>query len=199
MFFFMMMTETSQAAYSERKEKDELLDSCLETIANSTNDSDDAQEALAEIYRLTSTAVYGFALSILKNSHDSEDVLHDCYIHLYSSAASYRSSGKPMAWILTITRNLCMSKLREKKRRNEADIEDWSEYIEEIGTLSTEERYVIRECMQVLSDEERQIVLLHALSGFKHREIASMMSLPLATVLSKYSRAVKKLQKRLSE
>jgi RNA polymerase sigma-70 factor (ECF subfamily) len=92
-----------------------------------------------------------------------------------------------------------MSKLREKKRRNEADIEDWSEYIEEIGTLSTEERYVIRECMQVLSDEERQIVLLHALSGFKHREIASMMSLPLATVLSKYSRAVKKLQKRLSE
>ena len=199
MFFFMMMTETSQAAYSERKEKDELLDSCLETIANSTKDSDDAQDALAEIYRLTSTAVYGFALSILKNSHDSEDVLHDCYIHLYSSAASYRSSGKPMAWILTITRNLCMSKLREKKRRNEADIEDWSEYIEEIGTLSTEERYVIRECMQVLSDEERQIVLLHALSGFKHREIASMMSLPLATVLSKYSRAVKKLQKRLSE
>lgn len=195
----MMITETSQAAYSERKEKDELLDSCLETIANSTKDSDDAQDALAEIYRLTSTAVYGFALSILKNSHDSEDVLHDCYIHLYSSAASYRSSGKPMAWILTITRNLCMSKLREKKRRNEADIEDWSEYIEEIGTLSTEERYVIRECMQVLSDEERQIVLLHALSGFKHREIASMMSLPLATVLSKYSRAVKKLQKRLSE
>lgn len=198
------MNETSHTASYEKEQKNALLDSYLEIIAENggssrEEDKDAAGEAIAEIYRLTSSAVYGFALSILKNTHDSEDVLHDCYIHLYSSAASYRSSGKPMAWILTITRNLCMTKLREKKRRNEADIEDWSEYIEESGSLTTEERFVIRECMSTLSDDERQIVLLHALSGFKHREIASMLSLPLPTVLSKYSRAIKKLKKRLSE
>lgn len=174
----------------------QILDEALETIAAGASD---AQDALAEIYRLTSTSVYGFALSILKNTHDAEDVLHDCYIHLYAAASSYRSSGKPMAWILTITRNLCMTKLRERSRRNEADVEDWQEFIEESEALPTEDRIIIRECMNSLSDEERQIVLLHALSGFKHREIAAMMSLPLATVLSKYNRAVKKLQKKLSE
>ena len=51
--------------------------------------------------------------------------------------------------------------------------------------------------MEELSDEERQIVTLHAVSGFKHREIAELMELPLPTVLSKYSRALKRLKQRL--
>ena len=48
--------------------------------------------------------------------------------------------------------------------------------------------------LSALGDEERQIVTLHALTGLKHREIAELLGLPLATVLSKYSRALKKLQ-----
>ena len=41
--------------------------------------------------------------------------------------------------------------------------------------------------LSALGDEERQIVTLHALTGLKHREIAQVLGLPLATVLSKYS------------
>jgi RNA polymerase sigma-70 factor (ECF subfamily) len=48
--------------------------------------------------------------------------------------------------------------------------------------------------MEALSDTERQIVVLHAVSGFKHREIAAHLGLPLATVLSKYYRAIKKMK-----
>jgi RNA polymerase sigma-70 factor (ECF subfamily) len=53
------------------------------------------------------------------------------------------------------------------------------------------------EAMRVLSDEERQIVILHAVSGVKHREIAKIMEMPLPTVLSKYNRAMKKLKKKM--
>ena len=60
-----------------------------------------------------------------------------------------------------------------------------------------EDRSVLLACMEALSDEERQIVTLHAVSGFKHREIAELMELPLPTVLSKYSRALKRLKQRL--
>lgn len=74
------------------------LDRCLARVAEQD------REALAELYRRTSPSVYGFALSILKNTQDAEDVLHDCYVNLHSAAAGYRSSGKPMAWILTVTR-----------------------------------------------------------------------------------------------
>ena len=45
-----------------------------------------------------------------------------------------------------------------------------------------------------ISEEERQIVLLHTAAGMKHREVAQTLEMPLATVLSKYNRSMKKLQ-----
>ena len=53
--------------------------------------------------------------------------------------------------------------------------------------------------MRVLGDEERQVVMLHAVAGLKHRETAALMGLPLSTVLSRYHRALGKLQKALME
>ena len=68
------------------------------------------------------------------------------------------------------------------------------DYIEGNPAVTAENKAAIRACMERLSDEERQIVVLHAVSGFKHREIASLLSLALPTVLSKYNRAIKKLR-----
>lgn len=49
-------------------------------------------------------------------------------------------------------------------------------------------------CLRSLSPEECQIVVLHAVSGFKHRQIAQVLELPISTVLSKYNRALKRLR-----
>ena len=51
---------------------DIVLDQYIKEIANGN------KNALADLYAMTSAAVYGFILSILKNSHDAEDILHDC-------------------------------------------------------------------------------------------------------------------------
>lgn len=50
------------------------------------------------LYRSTSGAVFAYALSVLKNRQDAEDVLHDCYVNIYQTAQAYRSEGKPMQW-----------------------------------------------------------------------------------------------------
>ena len=52
--------------------------------------------------------------------------------------------------------------------------------------------------MRLLSDEERQVVMLHAVSGLRHREIATLLEQPLSTVLSRYHRALAKLRRELS-
>ena len=65
--------------------------------------------------------------------------------------------------------------------------------------LAVENRIVTRAVMSQLSDEERQIVVLHAVAGLKHREIADLLEKPLSTVLNKYRRALKKLQVLLGE
>ena len=73
-------------------------------------------EALERLYVKTKSAVYGFALSILKNTHQAEDVLQDTYLKILASADSYTPKGKPMAWIMTVTKNLALMKIRENSR-----------------------------------------------------------------------------------
>ena len=71
------------------------------------------------LYAECAPSVYAFALSILKNTQDAEDALHDCFVRIWENADSYRSRGKTMAWVLTVARNLCYSQLREHARRGE--------------------------------------------------------------------------------
>ena len=97
---------------------------------------------------------------------------------------------------MRIVRNLCLSRLRELKRSAKLSEEDWH------GLLRTDDidsNLHAAEMLEMLSDTERQIVLLHAVSGFKHRETADLLGIPLATVLSKYARAMKKLRKHFPE
>ena len=154
-------------------------------------------QALGMLYEAASAGVYAFALSILKNSHDAEDVLQDCFVSVWSAAGSYVSQGKPMAWILTIARNLCLKILRDRAKVNQLDTEDWRDHMDLCDQMTADDKVVLEQVLQTLSDDERQIVVLHAVAGFKHRQIAELMEMPLPTVLSKYHRAIKKLKERI--
>lgn len=150
-------------------------------------------DAFTQLYHETSAAVYAYALSILKNPHDAEDALQDCFLAIRSSAGQYTPDSKPMAWIMAITRHLCLKQLKQQKRSAELipevyGADHWTD---------TDNKLVINACLKKLSDEERQIVILHALAGFKHREIAAFLELPLSTVLSKYHRALNKMKNEL--
>ncbi len=57
--------------------------------------------------------------------------------------------------------------------------------------VSVEDKLVVTKCLSKLGEDERQIVVLHAMSGLKHKDIAKLTELPLSTVLSKYNRALK--------
>lgn len=62
------------------------------------------------------------------------------------------------------------------------------------AAVGPEDRALLQTALAGLGGDERQIVLLHAVSGLKHRQIAELTHMPLATVLSKYHRALKKLR-----
>lgn len=151
------------------------------------------QDALEALYAETRAAVYGFSLSITKNGADAEDVLHETYLNVWSAAGSYRSKGTPMAWLLAIAKNLSLMKLRERKRWQELEPEEW-ELLPAAPGAGVEDRQLLESVLNRLAEEERQIVMLHAVAGMKHREIAALMDLALPTVLSKYHRALKKLR-----
>lgn len=169
-----------------------LLDEKLiEEIGNHDTD------AFRIFYHQTANAVYGFVLSILKNQHDAEDVMQDTYLKVRQSAHLYRAQGKPMAWLLTIAKNLSLMKLREAQKIMPVFPEEAELPLDFSVISNSENKLVLEAAFRVLSDTERQIVTLHAITGMKHREIAVILGLPLATVLSKYTRSLAKLKKQL--
>ena len=154
------------------------------------------QSAMEQLYRLTDKAVYGFILSILKNRHDAQDVMQETFLRIRLAAATYHAQGKPMAWVLTIARNQALMHLRKAKSQ---PLEEQMETSGENLQSEVEENLIVRQTLNQLQEKERQIIMLHAVAGLKHREIAQLLSLSLPAVLSGYSRGVKKLKKILEK
>ena len=151
-------------------------------------------EALAQLYERTRTAVYGLALSYVKNAHDAQDVTQDTFVRVWDSAHQYRPQGSPMGWLLTVCRNLALMKLRQGARHVDLEEEEWDAIPAQQEGLTVEERELLQTALGQLEEQERRIVILHAVTGLKHREISALLELPLATVLSKYHRALKKMR-----
>ena len=84
--------------------------------------------------------------------------------------------------------------LRTHGRTVTVSPEDWHNMFADHPAIDHEDRMVLTSLLTVLSEEERQIVLLHSMTGLKHREIADLLEMKLSTVLSKYNRAIKKLR-----
>lgn len=182
MIFLMALYENLQ------DEKPERLDDLLSSISKGD------RNAFREFYEKTKTSVYGFALSLLKNTHDAEDVMQNTYVNIYRTAALYEDRGKPMAWVLTITKNLCFEKMR--KQKHEEILPEFSDYnIKFSEQMSVDDKLLIEFCLNALTPIERKIVVLHTVSGLKHREIATLLEMPLGTVLSSYQRAISKSKK----
>lgn len=156
-------------------------------------------DALEELYYLTDKTVYAYALSILQNMQDAQDVMQDTYLKIRAGAHLYQPMGKPLAWILTIVKNLCLVRIRNKKRFADNAIEEYENAVPVVHCTHIEDKIILNHMINHLSQEERQIVVLHSISGMKHIEIAKFLKIGLSTELSKYSRALKKLKKFLIE
>ena len=85
------------------------------------------------------------------------------------SAPGYQPSGKPMAWLLTIARNLALMRLRKAESKNLSFDELFHVEDTHDAYQTTENHMVLEKVLHTLTDSERQIVMLHALSGLKHQ------------------------------
>ena len=127
------------------------------------------------------------------NRADAEDVMQNTYLKIKLNADKYTAGTNGRAWILQIAKNLALNEL-SKRRRAESGGDGEAEAQGDFPAGS------VNDLMQrELSEEERRIVTLHVLWGYKHREIARMLGCPTGTVTSKYKRSVEKLKKALKE
>ncbi len=173
--------------------KNERVERLIQRMANGDS------HAMDELYMLIKTDVYAFALSKTQNSYDAEDIMQDTFVQIYKYAARYKPQGKPLAWIFTIITNLANRRFQLAQRNTTLD----EDYETTSDGADLENDIVNNEFLSVilreLSQEEQEIIVLHIVSGLKHREIAKVLGKPLSTVLSRYNRAIKKLQQYAKE
>jgi len=155
--------------------------------------------ALDELYHLTERTLYAFTVSLTRDHDMALEIMQETYLKILSAAHFYRPMGKPLAWMFTITKNLYYS---EVKKRGRYDVQDPMELSNDRRfsyVIDAEDRMVLEGVLMKLTEEEREIIMLYAVSGMKHREIAENLDMKLSTLLSKYHRGLKKLKDYLEE
>ena len=150
-----------------------------------------SERAFEELYEGMKRGVFALAYSYLRNCEDAEDVLQQTFLTVKRKAYLYRVGTNARAWIFQIAKNAALDELRRRKQRKEGEL------LREEGVETPV--VFLDELTARLSEEEREIVIMHAVWGYKHKEIAEEKGLPLGTVTWKYNEAIKKLRKEQEE
>jgi len=161
-------------------------------------------------------ALFSLAMSLTRNGGDAEDLVQETYLRAFRFFDSYRAESNIRAWLFRILRNTFINRYRSRKIRPEevdfAKIEATYEQMIEETFLdrrqppSPEDIVMdrtldgkIQEALDQLSEEYRIVVLMALLEEMSYREIASALSIPLGTVMSRLHRGRKMLQASLLE
>ena len=145
-------------------------------------------------------AAYNLARWLTRNDTDAEDVVQEAYLRALSHFKSFHGGdGRP--WLLAIVRNTCYTWL-QRNRAPELQIAfDEEIYAARESDLSPEalllreaDGELLREALERLSPEFREIIVLRELEEFSYKQIADVADIPLGTVMSRLARARKRLE-----
>ena len=155
------------------------------------------RSAFGEVYNQTRKTVYYIALSVVRERMLAEDVMQTVYLKVLGNASRYRRGTNAAAWIARIARNEAIDLWRRRSRELSVDEREnplpfGMRSVDDYGLL-------IDLARRILKREEFSVLMLSAAEGYKRREIAQMLGMPLPTVTWHYSRAVKKMRQALEE
>jgi RNA polymerase sigma-70 factor (ECF subfamily) len=149
-------------------------------------------------------AAHNLARWLLRNEQDAQDVVQEAYLRAFKSFAGFHGSNG-RAWLLTIVRNTSYTLL--KKNRAVDLTTTFDEEIHAAGYDSvspatilehSEDAELIKEAMDELPAEFREILTLRHLEGLSYKEIADIAQIPPGTVMSRLARARGKLRECLA-
>lgn len=159
------------------------------------------RRAFEQLYRLTSPHLFAVALRMLRQRHWAEEVLHDCFLTVWSKADTYNATlSSPMTWLTHIVRNRCIDWLRSGQARNARHEEEYvdellvQEHDEQNNGHDHDQAERLRHCLAHLSSDQRQSIALAYYQGMSHSDIADWLKQPVGSVKSWIRRAMEHLR-----
>ena len=139
------------------------------------------------IYEEYFDRVYYKVLSVVKNDDDAEDICQETFISVYKKLSKFREESNIYTWIYRIAINKTYDFF--KKRKIEFEIND--DVLSLPEDINFDTKVILQEKLKLISEKEREIVILKDIYGYKLKEIAEMKSMNLSTVKSVYYKALK--------
>ena len=171
----------------------------IELIQKCKNKDKRAQKYLYDKYAST---LLGICVRYSNSINEAEDILQDGFIKIFFNIDKYEGKGSFEGWLKRIVINTAITyyhrNLKHKYHYDVSEIQELKIKHNEYG-MSEFTKEELLKVIQSLPDGYRMVFNLYAIEGYKHKEIAQMLSIDLNTSKSQYHRARKLLQKKLQD
>jgi RNA polymerase sigma-70 factor, ECF subfamily len=147
------------------------------------------EPAFAELYRRVAPAVFGLVTKVVRNPAQAEEVTQEVFVELWRTASRFDPArGTARSWIMTCAHRRAVDRVRSAERTARRDDlagrrdqgRPYDEVVEQVETSL--EREHVRRGLDVLTDLQRETVVLAYYGGYTHREIAELLGVPSGTV-----------------
>jgi RNA polymerase sigma-70 factor (ECF subfamily) len=145
-------------------------------------------------------AAYNLARWLTRNQHDAEDLVQEAYLRAFRFFGSFHG-GDGRAWLLSVVRNTCLTWLSKKSGGASVAVEfneqlhgDTSASMNAENAMIRDSRIdSLRDCVETLPVEYREIIILRELEELSYRQISEIAGVPIGTVMSRLSRGRERL------
>ncbi len=167
----------------------------LDTVLEKCRDGDDlAWEALVRRYQ---GRVFAVALHYMRNREEARDVAQEAFIKLYRNLGTLREGEAFLPWLLRLTRNCAIDRIRRLKSRTPEHSVPVEEGVEIVARQLSPEEHSLRSwrsgllyrAIDMLSEQSREVIMLKDIQELQVKEIADLLALPVGTVKSRSHRA----------
>ncbi len=143
-------------------------------------------------------AAFNYARWLTRNEADAEDVVQDAFVRAFRFFSSLRGEDA-RAWLLTIVRNTWYGRFSQRGSQGLTVVDMDSENRPDEG-LDAEAQLIrqetvehVRQALEALSADFREVLVLRELEGLSYKEIAAVVGIPIGTVMSRIARARERL------
>ncbi|MCX7819224.1 MAG: sigma-70 family RNA polymerase sigma factor [Kiritimatiellae bacterium] len=158
--------------------------------------------------------VFGLVYHMIGHRQDAEDLVQTIFLRAYRALRRFRGDAAFSTWLYRIALNTSYTAAARRHRRpDDVSLADLGEDVgreasellasggqsppRQVGLKELQQR--LNEALQTLSEEHRQVVVLHDIQGWRHEDIARVLQLPVGTVRSRLFYARRRLQELLAE
>ncbi|MBN1186034.1 MAG: sigma-70 family RNA polymerase sigma factor [Bacteroidales bacterium] len=179
-----------------------------ELVKQFINGNQSSLEALISRHK---DRVYTYILLIVKNQQLAEDLFQDTFVKVIKSLhkGKYRDDGKFIAWVIRIAHNLAIDYFRKEKQLNTVSDEDvngrvfnsknLADSTIEDDLIDTQISNDVRNLVDKLPDDQKQVILLRHYGGLSFKEIADQTNVSINTALGRMRYALINLRKLIEE